>query len=191
MYLLLMILFNSYSQPLMVLIAIPFGIIGVIWAFFFHNEPLSFFSVLGFLALVGVVVNDSLVLVNHINHKLKEHGNKFKSKIALVANGSKERLRAVVLTTLTTLGGILPLAYGWGGSDFLLQPMAMSLGYGLIFASVMTLILLPCFYLINIDIINFKHTMVEIFKRTEIAILIKNKINQISLKLPFKNKVND
>jgi multidrug efflux pump subunit AcrB len=191
MYLLLMILFNSYSQPLMVLIAIPFGIIGVIWAFFFHNEPLSFFSVLGFLALVGVVVNDSLVLVNHINHKLKEQGNKFKNKIALVANGSKERLRAVVLTTLTTLGGILPLAYGWGGSDFLLQPMAMSLGYGLIFASVMTLILLPCFYLINIDIINFKHTMVEIFKRTEIAILIKNKINQISLKLPFKNKVND
>lgn len=153
-YLLLMVLFNSYSQPMMVLIAIPFGVIGVIWAFFFHNEPLSFFSVLGFLALIGVVVNDSLVLVHHLNQKQKELGQEIMS-IALVAQGAKERLRAVVLTTLTTLGGILPLAYGWGGTDFLLQPMAMSLGYGLVFASVMTLVLLPCFYLINLDVQRF------------------------------------
>jgi multidrug efflux pump subunit AcrB len=191
MYLLLMILFNSYSQPFMVLAAIPFGIIGVIWAFFLHNEPLSFFSVLGFLALIGVVVNDSLVLVSHINDKLKKQSDKFKTKITLVANGAKERLRAVVLTTFTTLGGVLPLAYGWGGSDFLLQPMAMALGYGLIFASMMTLVLLPCFYLINMDVINFTNKMIEDFKKTDVAILIKNKIHQISLKLSFKNKVSD
>ena len=175
MYLLLMILFNSYSQPFMVLIAIPFGIIGVIWAFFLHNAPLSFFSILGFLALVGVVVNDSLVLVNHLNDKFKESINKFDNLIALVANGAKERLRAVVLTTLTTLGGILPLAYGWGGSDFLLQPMAMSLGYGLVFASVMTLVLLPCFYLINLDFQAFLKKKINKNTLNSLRLWIKSK----------------
>ena len=137
--------------------------------------PLSFFSILGFLALVGVVVNDSLVLVNHLNDKFKESINKFDNLIALVANGAKERLRAVVLTTLTTLGGILPLAYGWGGSDFLLQPMAMSLGYGLVFASVMTLVLLPCFYLINLDFQAFLKKKINKNTLNSLRLWIKSK----------------
>jgi multidrug efflux pump subunit AcrB len=69
--------------------------------------------------------------------------------------GAKERLRAVVLTTLTTLAGVIPLAYGIGGSDFLLQPMALSLGYGLLFGTLMTLVLLPCLYLMNYEFVNW------------------------------------
>lgn len=153
-FLLLTLLFNSYSQPMLVLIAVPFSIVGVIWAFFLHGETLSFFAVLGTLALVGVIVNDSLVMVAHLNY-LKAKFASTMSVYEWVVQGAKDRLRAVVLTTLTTLAGVMPLAYGIGGTDFILQPMALSLGYGLLFGTLMTLILLPCLYLINHEFINW------------------------------------
>jgi multidrug efflux pump subunit AcrB len=153
-FLLLTLLFNSYSQPMLVLIAVPFSIVGVIWAFFLHGETLSFFAVLGTLALVGVIVNDSLVMVAHLNY-LKAKFASTMSVYEWVVQGAKNRLRAVVLTTLTTLAGVMPLAYGIGGTDFILQPMALSLGYGLLFGTLMTLILLPCLYLINHEFINW------------------------------------
>ncbi|WPE17512.1 efflux RND transporter permease subunit [Candidatus Thioglobus autotrophicus] len=153
-FLLLVLLFNSYSQPLIILSAIPFSVIGVIWAFFLHSEALSFFAILGILALVGVIVNDSLVLVSHLNY-LKEKALDKMSVHQWIIKGTKDRLRAVVLTSLTTLAGILPLAYGLGGTDFLLQPMALALGYGLLFGTLMTLILLPCLYLMNVEFITW------------------------------------
>ncbi|MBW5289039.1 MAG: Acriflavin resistance protein [Candidatus Ruthia sp. Apha_13_S6] len=153
-FLLLTLLFNSYSQPILVLIAVPFSIIGVIWAFFLHGETLSFFAILGTLALVGVIVNDSLVMVAHLNY-LKAKFASTMSVYEWVVQGAKDRLRAVVLTTLTTLAGVIPLAYGIGGTDFILQPMALSLGYGLLFGTLMTLILLPCLYLINHELISW------------------------------------
>jgi multidrug efflux pump subunit AcrB len=148
-YLLLLLLFNSYTQPLLVLSAIPFSVIGVIWAFFIHGEPLSFFSALGILALVGVIVNDSLILVSHLNFLKTQEDSKHLSIQQQIISGTTDRLRAVVLTTLTTLAGIIPLAYGIGGVDTLLQPMALALGYGLLFGTLMTLILLPCLYMVN------------------------------------------
>ena len=150
-----MLLFNSYTQPLLVLSAIPFSVIGVIWAFFLHGETLSFFAVLGTLALVGVIVNDSLVLVSHLNYLKDKVIDKTTSAHEFIVRGAKDRLRAVVLTTLTTLAGVIPLAYGIGGTDYILQPMALSLGYGLLFGTVMTLILLPCLYLINHDFVHW------------------------------------
>jgi Cation/multidrug efflux pump len=75
--------------------------------------------------------------------------------MGLLSKGAKDRLRAVVLTTLTTLAGVIPLAYGIGGTDYILQPMALSLGYGLLFGTVMTLVLLPCLYLINHDFVGW------------------------------------
>nr|WP_281064417.1 efflux RND transporter permease subunit [Isorropodon fossajaponicum symbiont] len=114
MFLLLSLLFNSYSQPILVLLSIPSGVIGVIWAFFLHGDSLSFFSMLGTLALVGVVVNGSLVLVNHLNHKKINPTQEKEEIIGLIASGTKDRLRAIVLTTLTTLAGILPMVYGSG-----------------------------------------------------------------------------
>jgi multidrug efflux pump subunit AcrB len=153
-FLLLALLFNSYTQPLLILSAIPFSVIGVIWAFFFHGEMLSFFAILGILALVGVIVNDSLVLVSHLNYLKDKTLDKLNTHQWIV-EGTKDRLRAVVLTSITTLAGIIPLAYGIGGVDNLLQPMALALGYGLLFGTLMTLVLLPCLYLINHDFINW------------------------------------
>jgi multidrug efflux pump subunit AcrB len=129
-------------------------LVGVVWAFFLHGEPLSFFVLMGALALVGVVVNDSLVMISHLNY-LKSKQGKDSVSIHWIAEGSKDRLRAVVLTTLTTLAGVLPLAYGIGGNDAFLQPMVLALGYGLLFGTMVTLVLLPCLYSLNYDCINW------------------------------------
>jgi multidrug efflux pump subunit AcrB len=153
-FFLLILLFDSYTQPLLVLSAIPFSVIGVIWAFFLHGEPLSFFALLGTLALVGVIVNDSLVMVTHLNY-LKQKLSATTPALEWIVQGAKDRLRAVILTSLTTLAGITPLAYGIGSTDFILKPMALSLGYGLLFGTVMTLILLPCLYLMNYQFVNW------------------------------------
>ena len=154
-YILLVLLFNSFTQPALILAAVPFSIIGVVWAFFLHGDVLSFFAMLGTLALVGVIVNDSLVLVSHLNYLKEKEGNQYIDPKVWIIEGTKDRLRAVVLTTLTTLAGVLPLAYGIGGTDFILQPMALSLGYGLLFGTLMTLVLLPSMYLMNYEFIQW------------------------------------
>ena len=159
-FFLIALLFNSYSQPLLVLASVPFAFIGVIWSFYFHGEPLSFFALMGSLALIGVIVNDSLVMVSHLNY-VKQRDSKIEEMYTWVAKGARDRLRAVVLTTLTTLCGVLPLAYGIGGVDLFLQPMVLALGYGLLFGTIMTLILLPCMYSMNYDFINWLEKIKE------------------------------
>jgi len=109
------------------------------------------------LSLAGVVVNDSLVLVSHLNrlrNKLKEQSKSISRERMrrLVSRGTAERLRAIVLTTLTTAAGMLPLAYGLGGHDLYMAPMALVLGYGLLFATPLTLLLVPSLYLIGQDV---------------------------------------
>ena len=158
-YFLLVLLFNSFSQPVLVLIAIPFGIVGVIIALALHNEPLTFLVMIGVIGLVGVVVNDSLVLVSRINELSKERpAGKLKKRelrehnLRIIAEGTSDRLRAIILTTLTTAAGLLPLAYGIGGESLWMSPMALALGYGLIFATPLTLVLIPCMYAIGIDL---------------------------------------
>jgi multidrug efflux pump subunit AcrB len=148
-YFLLILLFNSFSQPLMVLLAIPFGLIGVIGAFVLHDQTPSFVGMLGVIGLAGVVVNDSLVLVNHIN-RLREQKRK-SSILQIVIEGTTNRLRPILITTFTTVASLLPLAYGIGGSDEMMTPMALALGYGLLFATFLTLGLVPSFYLIGQD----------------------------------------
>ena len=160
-YLLLMLLLNSYTQPLMVISIIPLSIVGVVVAIYLHQQPISFFSILGTLALVGVIVNDALILVNHLNYLKQEQigEQNTKTRIIWIAKGTKERLRAVILTTLTTLAGVLPLAYGIGGIDYILQPMALALGYGLVFGTIITLILIPALYLINLEITGVREKL--------------------------------
>jgi multidrug efflux pump subunit AcrB len=149
-YFLLVLLFNSYTQPFLVLVSVPFGIIGVIIAFGLHGEPLSFLGVMGVIGMIGVVVNDSLVLVNHLNNLRKWNPDWSLRKV--ISEGSSHRLRAVLLTTLTTVAGLLPLAYGLGGTDLYMQPMALALGYGILFATPLTLVLVPSLYMIGADI---------------------------------------
>jgi multidrug efflux pump subunit AcrB len=149
-YFLLVLLFNSFWQPFLVLFAIPFGIVGVIIALALHGQPLSFIAIIGTIGLAGVVVNDSLVLVNHLNELRGQRTDL--SLRELVALGTANRLRSIILTSVTTVAGVLPLAYGIGGTDYFISPMALALGYGLIFSTPLTLVLVPCLYMIWNDI---------------------------------------
>jgi len=148
-YFLLIMLFNSFTQPFYVLVAIPFGLVGVILAFAVHGEPLGFLALLGVVGLAGVVVNDSLVLVDHLNNLRKKFPEK--GLLEIISQGSSDRLRPIIITTVTTVAGLLPLAYGIGGSDPIMVPMALALGYGLIFSTILVLVLVPCTYMIGED----------------------------------------
>lgn len=145
-YFVLILLFNSLKQPFMVMMAMPFGLMGVIWTFALHQEALGYLAMMGVIGLMGVVVNDSLVLVNRINEIKSESPQT--PLFEVVVLGTTDRLRAVIMTTLTTVMGLLPLAYGIGGQDPFMSPMALSLGWGLLLATPLTLILIPCMYLI-------------------------------------------
>jgi multidrug efflux pump subunit AcrB len=149
-YFLLILLFNSVTQPLLVLVAIPFGMTGVIVTFALHGEVMGFMAMLGIIGLGGVVVNDSLVLVSRLNElkKMKPEA----TIIDIVAEGTADRLRPIIMTSLTTIGGLLPIAYGFGGTDPWMAPMALALGYGLVFATPLTLLLIPCLYTIFDDV---------------------------------------
>ncbi|GAK58265.1 acriflavin resistance protein [Candidatus Vecturithrix granuli] len=149
-YFLLMLLFDSISQPFMVILSIPFGLAGVIIAFALHGESMTFLAMTGVIGMAGVVVNDALVLVDHLNNLIRRAGSEHIAE--LIAAGTASRLRPIILTTLTTVAGLLPLVYGIGGEDIFMTPMAMSLGYGLLFATPITLILLPCLYMIGHDL---------------------------------------
>ncbi|MBN2434765.1 MAG: efflux RND transporter permease subunit [Spirochaetes bacterium] len=149
-FVLLVFLFRSLSQPFIVIVAIPFGMLGVIFAFNIHGMPMSFMGLMGAIGLSGVVVNDSLIMVDYIN-QLKKSNDK-KSLKEIVICGSTTRLRPIILTTATTFAGLLPTAYGIGGKDQFILPTAISLSWGLFFSTILVLILLPCFYLIEQDI---------------------------------------
>jgi multidrug efflux pump subunit AcrB len=152
-YFLLVLLFNSLTQPFLVMAAIPFGITGVIISFGLHGEPFSFVAIMGIIGLCGVVVNDSLVLVNHINDLRRQKPTEGIREI--VAEGTADRLRAIILTTLTTVAALLPLAYGLGGTAIFMAPMALALGWGLVLATPLTLILVPCLYMVGQDMGRF------------------------------------
>jgi multidrug efflux pump subunit AcrB len=139
----------------MVIMAIPFGISGVVLTFAMHGQPFSFLGMLGVIGMAGVVVNDSLVMVDHLNglrRKMNASLANPQQFIQMVAEGAANRLRPIMLTSFTTIAGLLPLAYGLGGQDMYMSPMALSLGYGLLFATPLTLVLVPSFYVIGYDI---------------------------------------
>lgn len=147
-YLILASFFKSLIHPFVVMLAIPFGLIGVIFAFLLHGLPLSFMAVLGIVGLNGIVVNDSIVLVSFIN-RLRATGMNRKESII---KGVQMRIRPVILTTITTVGGLSTVAYGIGGKDPFLVPMALAICWGLLFATILTLLIIPCIYSILDDI---------------------------------------
>ena len=149
-YLVLLLLFNSMTQPIIVMFAVPFGLIGVIFAFAIHGQSLGFLAMLGVIGLTGIVVNDSLILVNLANRLRDEQPDTPRSEIIVTA--AKHRLRPILLTSVTTVAGLLPMAYGIGGSDPFSAPMALAMGYGILFATPLTLILLPCLLLVQRDV---------------------------------------
>jgi multidrug efflux pump subunit AcrB len=145
-YVILVLLFNSLYKPFIIMLSIPFGIVGIILAFWFHGISVyGFFAVVGALGLAGVVVNDTIIMLVKLDRDFD--ASLVKDKINYqIAGIAKTRLRAVGLTTLTTVVGIIPTAYGWAGYDAMLAQMMLALCWGLIFGTVITLVLIPCVY---------------------------------------------
>ena len=146
-YTLLAIPFKSYVQPLLVMVVIPFGVVGGVLGHMIMGMSLSLMSYMGMLALCGVVVNDSLVLVDWVNRQ-RRNGVPL---IDAVRTSGVARFRAVILTSLTTFFGLLPLIFETSTQAQFLIPMAVSLGYGILFATAVTLILIPVNYLVLED----------------------------------------
>tara|TARA_B110000208_G_scaffold31240_1_gene41070 strand:- start:1550 stop:4699 length:3150 start_codon:yes stop_codon:yes gene_type:complete len=144
---LLAIPLKSYVQPLVIMSVIPFGAIGAVFGHFIMGADIVFFSVLGIIALSGVVVNASLVLVITIN-RLREEGV---GMVDAVSQAGMMRFRPIFLTSITTFIGLVPLMATANPATFFIVPMAISLSFGVLFATVITLFLVPCLYLISHD----------------------------------------
>ncbi|HUW83494.1 MAG TPA: efflux RND transporter permease subunit [Phycisphaerae bacterium] len=147
-YVLLGIPFRSYVQPLIVMTSIPFGLVGAVVGHLVMGYSLSVISMMGVIALSGVVVNDALILVEYANRRRNEGMNVHD---AICAAGVR-RFRPVLLTTVSTFGGLAPMIFETSRQARFMIPMALSLGYGILFATGITLLIVPCLYLIVEDV---------------------------------------
>ena len=148
-FIILIILFKSFLISFLILTCIPLGLIGVIWSFFLHQRSLNFFAMIGVIGLAGVVVNSAIILISFISKIKKEEPGLSLSEVVIKA--SKMRFRPIMITNLTTMGGLLPTAYGVAGFEPLLMPMTLALFWGLFTATFLTLIWIPCALLIMED----------------------------------------
>ena len=146
-YALIAIPLHSYSQPLIIMSVIPFGLIGAVFGHILMGKAISMFSLFGLIALAGVVVNDSLILIDFVN-KARQEGV---SAYDAVINSGIERFRPIVLTSLTTAAGLMPIMLETSLQAQFVIPMAISLSFGILFATVITLFLIPSLYLLQQD----------------------------------------
>ncbi len=167
----LVFLFKSFLRPMIIMMTIPLGFIGFSIAFATpilsgypdRSRPISFLALIGIIGLAGIIVNSGIVLISFID-ELRAEGKLSLNEILVKASGL--RLRAVLVTSLTTVSGLLPTAYGIGGSDAMLVPMTMSMAWGLTSGTIMTLIFIPCAYAIIEDFVEFTDKIInKIFKR--------------------------
>ena len=154
-YVMLAIPFRSYAQPLIVMAAIPFGMVGAVLGHMIMGYALSLMSFMGIVALSGVVVNDSLILIDYAN-RLRREGVATTAFDAIHRAGVR-RFRPIILTTLTTFGGLAPMIFETSRQARFLIPMALSLGYGIVFATAITLLLVPCLYMALDDLGRLWH----------------------------------
>ncbi len=166
-YFVLTLLFGSFLQPMIALSILPFGFIGVIGTFAMHGKPLGFIAFIGVIGLMGVLVNDSLVLVQFVNQLRKRDTTENEGFREIIIEGSSTRLRPILITSVTTVAGLLPMAYGIGGADPFMAPMALAMGYGIFLATPLTLILLPAFLLIQHDLESAAKRTLSVFKRRQ------------------------
>lgn len=142
-YGILVVMFNSLKKPIVILAIVPFGFAGAMLALMLHGmQVYGFFAVVGALGMIGVVVNDSIVMVD----QLEKAALKSSSKDNWIATVASTRLRPILLTTITTVVAILPTAYGFAGYDSMLAEMMLTMGWGLAFSTIITLVLVPCLY---------------------------------------------
>ncbi|OED48337.1 hypothetical protein ACH42_02375 [Endozoicomonas sp. (ex Bugula neritina AB1)] len=165
-YMLLAIPFQSFLQPLIVMIAIPFGCVGAFLGHIILGHGLSMISLLGIVALSGVVVNDSLMLINTYNIYLKRD---IAWRDAIIRAATR-RFRPIILTTITTFGGLAPMIFETSRQAQMMVPMAISLGFGILFATFITLVIIPCLCAVIEDIRKFFGSNTKLAKE---AILTK------------------
>ncbi|MDG2048345.1 MAG: efflux RND transporter permease subunit [Halioglobus sp.] len=146
----LVILFNSLSQPLLIMLCIPFGLVGVILCYSLQGLSLGMMAITGVIGLVGVLVNDSLVLLHTINEERRERGMPL--SVTEVAGVAHRRFRPILITSVTTAVGLFPTAYGIMGENSYITPMVMSMAWGIVFGGLVSLVLLPVLYMVEQDI---------------------------------------
>ncbi|WP_339734066.1 efflux RND transporter permease subunit [uncultured Sunxiuqinia sp.] len=149
-YALLAIAFNNYVQPLIVMMSIPFGVVGAVIGHILLGYDLSLISLMGVIALSGVVVNDSLIMIDYANRKRSDQ-----SAFDAIHEAGLRRFRPIMLTTFTTFGGLTPIILETSRQATFLIPMAISLGFGIIFATSIILIIVPSLYMILEDVVDW------------------------------------
>ena len=150
-YVLMAIPLKSYLQPLVIMTVIPFGLIGAVIGHWIIGIPVNAISLLGFFALAGVVVNDSLILVHFVNRRVAEGARPMEAAVEAGA----VRFRPILLTSLTTFFGLVPIVLERSMQAQIVIPMAVSLAFGIVFATAITLILIPCLYSIQANVHEF------------------------------------
>ena len=146
-FLTLAFIFSSWTRPVVVMAIIPFGLVGAIWGHAQWDVPLSLFSVVGLIGMIGIIINDSIVLVTTIDDYAEERG-----MLTAIVDGAADRLRPVLLTTLTTVLGLAPLLFEGSSQAEFLKPTVITLTYGLGFGMVLVLILVPALMAVQEDL---------------------------------------
>jgi multidrug efflux pump subunit AcrB len=146
-FLVLSLFLNSWKNALIIITVVPFCIIGIVIALLIHGQPISMFVLLAAVGLTGVLVNDSIVMTDTLSSNLNKL-SRGSSLIDNIAELASQRLRPILLTTLTTLGGLLPMAYGLGGYEKMISPMSLAFSWGLLFATIITLYIVPSIFLL-------------------------------------------
>ena len=154
LFFLFVLLFNSFTQPFLIMTVIPFGITGVFIGFALQGMDLSMIALMGIIGLTGVLVNDSTVMLHGLNRKRIQAGHHTLSDQE-VADGAAMRLRPIMITSITTVAGLAPAAYELGGGNPFMTPMIMAMLWGAMFGTFVSLILLPCLYAAEQDVRNF------------------------------------
>lgn len=148
-FFILILLFGQLMQPFIVLLTVPIGIIASIWTFYFHGLPLSFMGMLGIVALGGVIVNNAIVFVDFVNQSRAQGMDRFES----ILSAGKVRIRPLFLTTVTTVCGLFPTAYGIGGLDLFIVPIALILAWGILIGSFLISFFIPAALAIVDDLV--------------------------------------
>ena len=162
-YILLAVPLKSYGQPLIIMSVIPFSFTGAIWGHFWLGLDISMMSTFGLIAAAGVVINDSLVMTDFVNQRRAQG---YSVKEAVTEAGSA-RFRAITLTSITTFAGVLPIMFESSLQAAFVVPMAAALGFAVLYATLVTLILVPCLYLIMLDLaVPFSWIKRKIFRRS-------------------------
>lgn len=153
-YIILAWVFGSYSQPLVVMSIIPMGFVGMTLGHLLLGHDITILSFVALIGLSGIVVNDSIILVSTIKEHLDQHEDKFEA----IVNGAKERLRAVILTSATTIGGLTPLLFETSLQAQFLIPMALTITFGLMAATLLVLLVIPALLAIIEDFAILKRS---------------------------------